>query len=197
MPNAQLTKIMIDSVKKGSALARVASPPKAPSSSEDEKFLRFQLGTEGKALLPLNIIYQVMRVPGSEILPVPQMPICVLGIYNWRGEMLWLVDIGQLVGFPTWWEPSAGKGGVGGDLMTIAIHVNDRSLGLVVPQINDIELHDSQQMQVPSMGLFAPEVMPYLQGYLITENSEVLMVLNGEAIAQAPLWQMHKINGEL
>lgn len=179
---------MVDSVKQVSALTRVA-PIRTAASAEPEKFLRFQLGSEGKALLPLNIISQVMRVLGADILPVPQMPSCVLGIYNWRGEMLWLVDIGQLMGFPALCEPSVGKGGVGGDLMAIAIQINDQYLGLVVTQISDIELHEIQQIQVPSIGLFSPEIMPYLQGYLVAANNEVLMVLNAEALAQAPLWK--------
>ena len=180
---------MVDSVKQVSALTRVAPIRTAAASAEAEKFLRFQLGSEGKALLPVNIISQVMRVLGADILPVPQMPSCVLGIYNWRGEMLWLVDIGQLMGFPALCEPAVGKGGVGGDLMAIAIQINDQYLGLVVSQISDIELHDIQQIQVPSIGLFSPEIMPYLQGYLVAPNNEVLMVLNAEALAQAPLWK--------
>lgn len=154
------------------------------SLEEGEKFLRFQLGAEGIALLPLNIIKQVMQVSVAEILPVPQMPGCVLGIYNWRGEMLWLVDIGQLLGF----SPLSGSENV----MAIAIQIQDKTLGLVVRQINDIERHQLDQINVPSIGLFAPELMPYLQGYLIGANQEVLMVLNGEAIANAPLWQINK-----
>lgn len=173
-------------MEKVSALARVA-PIKtaAPSPEPGEKFLRFQLGPEGKALLPLDIIYQVMRVSRLEILPVPQMPNCVLGIYNWRGEMLWLVDIGQLMGFGSLLATTSEN------LMAIAIQVNDQSLGLVVPQINDIELHDRNYLLVPSVGLFPPEVLPYLQGYLIGDNNEVLMVINAQAVASAPLWQFH------
>ncbi|MFB2836765.1 chemotaxis protein CheW [Floridanema evergladense] len=179
---------MIDNAKQVSALTRVNSPPTITKNSPPagEKFLRFQLGEEGIALLPLNIIKQVMQVSVAEILTVPQMPACVLGIYNWRGEMLWIVDIGNFMGFPTLT--------VGGmeNLMTIAIQVQEQYLGLVVQQINDIELHDVEQINMPSLGLFSPEILPYLQGYLIGDNKEVLMVLNGEAIAQAPLWQLNR-----
>ena len=196
MNHKQFTKNMVDSVEKFAILARVA-PANTGTSVPDlrEKFLRFQLGPDGKALLPLDIIYQVMRVPKPEILPVPQMPNCVLGIYNWRGEMLWLVDIGQMMGFgPVTGEvslPLSYQAGMGGDLMAIAIQVNNLSFGLIVPQINDIELHDPHHLLVPSIGLFPPEVVPYLKGYLIGANNEVLMVVNAEAIAKAPLWKLH------
>lgn len=185
---------MVDSVKQVSALTRVASPPEATHSSDSsEKFLRFKLGLEGKALLSLSIIHQVMRISAVEILPVPQMPGCVLGIYNWRGEMLWLVDIGQLIGFPPLYgDTNLSNGGQTGEIMAIVVQTNEQYLGLVVPQINDIELHDIKQLNAPSIGLFSPEVLPYLQGYLIGENREVLMVLNAEAIARTPLWQVHR-----
>lgn len=180
---------MVNSVEKVSALARVSPTQVTANPSEvGEKCLRFQLGADGIALLPLGIIKQVMQVSLAEVLPVPQMPGCVQGIYNWRGEMLWLVDLGQLVGFP----PLCGADSYAETVMAIAIQVNDQSLGLMVSQINDIEWHNLQQLHVPAVGLFPPEILPYLQGYLIGANKEVLMVLNAEAIAQAPLWQTHQ-----
>jgi positive phototaxis protein PixI len=184
---------MSDSAKL-STLTPVASIQAINASLEEgEKFLRFQLGAEAIALLPLNVIKQVMQVSVAEILPVPQMPSCVLGIYHWRGEMLWLVDIGQLLGFP----PLGGSENV----MAIAIQIQDKILGLVVKQINDIERHHLDDINLPTIGLFAPELMPYLQGYLIGVDREVLMVLNGEAImlriaganANAPLWQINQM----
>lgn len=179
-----------------SAISTITPVATIGATEEGEKFLRFQLGAEAIALLPLNIIKQVMQVSPAEILPVPQMPGCVLGIYNWRGEMLWLVDIGQLVGFPPLCDPPQpplGKGGQGGDLMAIAIQIEDKTLGLVVRQINDIERHNIEQINMPSIGLFSPEIMPYLGGYILGANREVLMVLNASAIANAPLWQIHQI----
>jgi positive phototaxis protein PixI len=179
---------MVNTAKQISALTRVSSPINITPNSAPvmEKFLRFQLGEEGIALLPLNIIKQVMQVSVSDILSVPQMPSCVLGIYNWRGEMLWMVDIGKFMGFP-----NLATSGLE-NLMTIAIQVGEQYLGLIVQQINDIELHDVNQINMPSLGLFSPEILPYLQGYLIGANQEVLMVLNGDAIAQAPLWQLNR-----
>ena len=176
---------MIDSANTSNSTSIATIEAINASLEEGEKFLRFQLGAEGIALLPLNVIKQVMQVSVNEILPVPQMPGCVLGIYNWRGEMLWLVDIGQLVGFPPL--------GSSENVMAIAIQIEDKTLGLVVRQINDIERHHLHQINLPAIGLFAPELMPYLQGYLIGANQEVLMVLNAGAIANAPLWQINRM----
>ncbi|MFB2983061.1 chemotaxis protein CheW [Microseira sp. BLCC-F43] len=183
-----IVKTMIDAAKNSNSTSVARIEAINASLEEGEKFLRFQLGAEGIALLPLNIIKQVMQVSVNEILPVPQMPGCVLGIYNWRGEMLWLVDLGQLVGFP----PLVSSENV----MAIAIQIQDKTLGLVVRQINDIDRHRLDQINLPAIGLFAPELMPYLQGYLIKANQEVLMLLNGSAIANAPLWQINRFVGD-
>ncbi len=65
-----------------------------------QKFLHFSLKCEENALLALKHITEVVRLKAEEILPVPDVSDCVLGITNWRGEMLWLVDQSQM-GNPT------------------------------------------------------------------------------------------------
>ena len=151
----------------------------APEASK-QKFLHFCLGPEDTALLAVDSIAEVMRVPMTEVLPVPQMPSCVLGIYNRRGEMLWLVDLGHLVGYPLLVVP----GSTIATGMAIVMEVEGQFLGLVVPQVNDIEWHDPQQLQPPSATLFSPKLLPFVQGYL---NGSGSTVLNPVAIAQSLL----------
>ena len=66
---------------------------------------------------------------------------------------------------------------------------NQHSLGLVVQHVNDIELHDLQQLQPAAPGLFPPRLLPFILGSLPGENSTVLDV---NAIAQCPLWQIYR-----
>ncbi|MBV9387084.1 MAG: chemotaxis protein CheW, partial [Chroococcidiopsidaceae cyanobacterium CP_BM_ER_R8_30] len=70
-----------------------------PGDSLDaEKFLRFQFSPEITALLPLASVKEMLRISVEEILPVPDLPNCVLGVHNCRGEMLWLVDLDIQIG---------------------------------------------------------------------------------------------------
>ena len=74
--------------------------------SEDtrRRFLRFKLsGTDG-ALLPLQDIAEVMQLDALAILPVPDMPRWLLGVCNWRGEILWLTDLNAMVGNSPLWH---------------------------------------------------------------------------------------------
>ena len=76
-------------------------------SKQVRKFLQFQLGKSEKshksivqgdiALLDAEIVSEVITISPDDILPVPQMFYCVLGIYSWRSEMLWIVDLENLL----------------------------------------------------------------------------------------------------
>ncbi len=147
-----------------------------------ERLLRFPLGQEDSALLPLAQIAEIFRVNVEEILPVPEMPSCVLGIFNWRGEMLWLIDLDQLLGYLPLSLMAATP-------MAIVVQSNSQSLGLVVSQVNDIELHDLQKLTNAAIGLFPPKLLPFVLGAL-PEGSGT--VLNVTAITQCPLWQTHR-----
>lgn len=166
-----------------SAISNRANSSSVDSHSNERRFLRFYFNAEETALLPLTSIQQVLKLPVEEILPVPHMPDCILGIYNWRGEMLWLVDLSQQLGFAS----------VLTDLqltatMTVLVIQNDRRfLGVVVPRLREIETHSLQQLQPPTSA-FPAKLLSFMQGYFSPSGSPVL---NPKALFQDPLLQVH------
>ncbi|HEY9690846.1 MAG TPA: chemotaxis protein CheW [Oculatellaceae cyanobacterium] len=153
------------------------------SQSSEKKFISFKLGLKDIALLPLECIAELCQVSIGDILPVPEIPNGVLGIYNWREEILWLLDINALTGFPAITQQELLL-----TMMAMVVQVEGKFLGLLVPQVNDIEVLDVQDMKIPDHQLFKDELMPFLQGYFITKDNEILRVLNPEAISQVSLW---------
>lgn len=179
---------------------KAQSSPTITAASEQQsdlaKFLRFYFSPEDTALLPLKNVKEVLNIPLMGILPVPHMPDCLIGIYNYRGEILWLVDLGAQLGFVPSTEFIQGmnsptelaiktttaltaKQGVTltnelPTLTVIILHNNDKYIGIVVPKVVDIEMHDLQEMQYPSEDLFSPNILPFLKGYLIRSSSPVL-----------------------
>ena len=145
------------------------------------KFLSFHLGAKDTAGIPVEYITELFQVSLAEILPVPQVSNCVLGIYNWRGEMLWLVDLEHLLGY----APLSQADIELSKLMTIAIQMPGKSLGLVVRQLTDIEWLDPHLQKTPADGLFPPKLLPFLQGYFINEANKIFMSLDAEAIIQS------------
>ncbi len=143
-----------------------------------EKFLRFSVGKEDTALLPLDSVKEILRLSTVEILPVPDMLDCVLGLYNWRGDILWLVDLNQILGFPQLIQPrydAATK-------LAIIVEAGSKILGLVVNQVDEIVEHDPNWLQ-PLDRILDASMRQFVRGYFRSSNS---LVLDATAIVQAP-----------
>lgn len=159
-------------------------PSYKDSAVNQQRFLRFHINERETALLSLGNIQQVLKVPVMEILPVPHMPDCVVGIYNWRGQMLWLVDLAQQLGFTSPLMEFRRLETVN----TIVIQSDHTCLGMVVAQTIDIETHNLQQLQPPTAGLFSAKLLSCMQGYFAASGSPVL---HTKALIQDPLLQIH------
>ena len=185
-----------------------AEPQKQEKTPELQKFLRFKLGDADIGLLPVEGIWQAVQIELADILPVPQMPSCVMGVYNWRGDMLWLVDFQDLVGLKSLLSSESSRSNAIA-CMAIVIEINNRIMGLVVERVEDIEERDRLQMQPIAAGLFSADLQQFLQGYFVNvarpgkdsgsdvalasrqkSENQMLMVFSGEAIVEAPVWRV-------
>ncbi|WP_016952358.1 chemotaxis protein CheW [Anabaena sp. PCC 7108] len=152
-----------------------------------EKFLSFHLGVRDTAVISLHHITEVLRISMTEICGVPQMPNCVLGIYSWRGEMLWLVDLEEMLGYP----PVLQSSNLLSKMMAVVLENEGKYLGLLVRQLTDIESLDTQQMKTPSPDLFHSAISPFLQGYFTNGSEEMIFNLDALAILKSPMWGSH------
>ncbi len=168
-------------------LDSIAVPAAARSSrgrqqavAAGQRFLRFRLSQQEAALLPVDYIREVVGVAAEKILPVPHVPASVLGIHNWRGQMLWLVDLPYLLGY----EGLAARAtDESPDIMVL--EVERRLLGVAVRQVDTIEEHDWQKLQPPT-GLFPDTMLAYVEGYLTEAD---ITILSAPALVHSPLWK--------
>ncbi|AFY77719.1 MAG: chemotaxis protein CheW [Hydrococcus sp. C42_A2020_068] len=155
----------------------------------EEQFLRFYLEPDTKVMLPVAQLTEVLTIPLGQIIPIPHMPAWVMGVYNWRGEILWMVDLGQLVGLTPWHQQSF-KGSTyrafvlksAGKSETAA---KSQTLGLVISRVDDIEWCDPAQIQSPPASAVEPGLAPFLRGFWVKPDGEILVALEGEAIMAA------------
>ncbi|RMF24979.1 MAG: chemotaxis protein CheW, partial [Cyanobacteria bacterium J083] len=134
------------------------------------------------ALLEAEIVTEVITVNRTEILSVPQMEYCVLGVYSWRSEMLWIVDLENLLGYPPNIEKEQASILHATSYTVLVLQLNGQSLGLVVPSVKDIVEQDWDTLQPPSLELFAKDIQPFLQGYFTENNQHILMLLKATEI---------------
>ncbi len=154
-----------------------------------EQFLQLHFASEMTALLPTEHLTEVITVPPEQIMPMPHMSPWMMGTYNWRGEILWLVDVGCLIGLTPLYQQVI-------PTYTSAVlqfppppnTFNDTGLqivGLVFNQVGNIERCDPNLIEeVSSVSGSNPELEKFLRGYWVKSESEILAVLNPDV-----LWQ--------
>lgn len=177
-----------------SAPDQLVTPLELNPEAGKEPFLRFHLSPQTTALLPLCCSVEVLNIFRKEIVPIFFMPAWVTGVYNFRGEILWMIDLGHLLGLMPYHHQPA----VGANVTTIVLNgalnnvTNDAAhsmanikahnamLGCIVSQLEAIEYCDTQQIQPTNAA-----TLPFVQGYWLKPNQEMLPVLDVAAILSA------------
>ena len=50
------------------------------------------------ALIEIELVTELVNILVDRVVPMPHLPPAVMGVYNWRGEILWIVDLAMLLG---------------------------------------------------------------------------------------------------
>lgn len=161
-----------------------------PSTSVKEQFLQLKLAPKVPALLSLQQMTEVLTISPGRIIPIPEMPAWVMGVYNWRGQILWMVDLGHLCGFTPWYQQASSV--LVHKAVVLRIHpegspnyVKNQMLGLVVDQVEDVEWLDPAGIQTLVPTMTQPQFEKLVRGYWPKSNSELLAILDGAAIFTA------------
>ena len=156
-----------------------------------QQFLRVHLVPDTTALLPVYQMTEVLTMGISEIVPIPHMPAWVIGVYNWRGEILWMVDLGHLLGLTPLYQAisrSTYTAVVVNSAQQVSLQqpssqtTGRKMLGLVVNRVEDMELCNPNWIQSPPQSAVGSELVPFLSGYWLKSNGEILVVLDGHSI---------------
>jgi positive phototaxis protein PixI len=137
-------------------------------------------------------IAEILSMPVGQVIPIPHMPAWVMGVYNWRGEILWVADLGLLIGLSPLHQQAINRA----HYSVIVVHnayqnsgqhqmsqvARRQTLGVAVGQIEGMEWCDPAQIQSPPGYAVTPELAPYLRGYLMKANGDMFVTLDGTAI---------------
>ena len=136
-----------------------------------QRFLRFKLSDENQTLLPLEVVVEVLQLEPVEILPMPEVPAYLLGVCSWLGEILWLVDVNVLVGHAPLWQQTP----MLNQPVVIVVESGDRKIGLVVEQVDDVEMIAPETLHLPTE-LYSTALAPFVMGYVPNHGGTVLDV---------------------
>ena len=156
-----------------------------------EQLLRLHLLPETTALLPVAQLTEVLKIPIGQITPMPHMPDWVMGIYNWRGEILWMIDLGSLAGLMPWYRRAMSASTYSAIVLDtksrkiLSTDSGNQTLGLVVNRVEDIEWCNPNSIQPPPSSGGVNGLLPFSRGYWLTSEGEMRTVLDSEAIFAA------------
>jgi positive phototaxis protein PixI len=155
-----------------------------PLSSTETQFLRVHLVSETVVLLPCEKVTQVLTIAVDRVVSMPHMAPWIMGAYNYRGEILWLVDLGYLIGL----KPISQQARSFSHYTTTVIQINSedsigRLLGMVVNRVNSTEQCKSGSIKASSA---APntEFEELVKGYWEKSATETLAILDLDLIWQ-------------
>jgi purine-binding chemotaxis protein CheW len=152
-------------------------------SRDGELCLRFDVPSGNEFALPASGVREVMSVYFDRITPIPNASPFFLGTYNWRGQVIWVADLGQFLG----------------DLVLVNTDQNEVSLliveeqelvmGFAVHTVANTEWLDVKQM-LPPDGQIPAAMSGFVKGVYTTTGSDKpqLRLLDQVAILRSNHW---------
>ncbi len=115
-------------------------------------------------------------LPAGRVSVIPNLPSPVIGLFNRRSSLLWLVDLPEILGL----EPIDRRT----HSYDIALlKVGQVPLAVAVRSIQGVIRFAHEEIESP-MGSFNPAFTPYLRGWILREQ-ELVLVLDPDAIINA------------
>lgn len=149
------------------------------SIPQGDLYLRFGLSGEEQFAFAATSVVEVVEILPEQITPMPNISSLLLGTFNLRGEIIWILDLRQLYGQVI--TDSAGPCAV------IVIQEGDGVLGLAVHAIQGMAWINSDQIQEDAQESLEEGLAQHVQGKFYTEEKPVILLAPG-SIVNAKQW---------
>ncbi|NJM48717.1 MAG: hypothetical protein HC860_23245 [Alkalinema sp. RU_4_3] len=143
------------------------------ATATHQPYLNFQITDDHLGMLPTDQLVEVITIQPQQIIPIPEMPPNVLGVYNWRGEVIWIIDSALIVG-PT---PT--------NTIKHAILISHQTqvIGLIVQQINQMIWCDPNDIQTPPPTTTAQPIN-HLSRWLSPQQQPIYLLQSANLLPQ-------------
>lgn len=164
-----------------------------------QQFLRFSLHPNLTMMVETDRVVELVSIPHDRVVPMPHLAPAVRGIYNWRGEILWVVDLAMLLGMavaPRRYHSlqqlviMRSTGNDAAEFKTKGDRQTQAKIGFMVDEIAEIEDYDIAQIRLllpesfadRRVGRIDPELARWMRGWWESETEEIYLVLNSQAL---------------
>jgi positive phototaxis protein PixI len=151
------------------------------------QYLSFVLGNADETyslMLPTTDLVEILNLPFAQITPIPDTSNFVMGVCNWRGEVVWVLDLAAKLGFEPLYRQGSGQGYTQTSCNVILLQAQGTVLGLAVKKVGQMLWSDRSKILPSPVSLTNSQIASYLQGYWPSDTGATFLVLDSIALAQ-------------
>jgi positive phototaxis protein PixI len=154
------------------------------NATKTEAFIACNLDHQLALLFAKDYVQGVITARSEQIVPIPNMSTCIIGLLQHRDKNYWLVDLSVMLGNSSL---STEK-----DFHQVILTTHEKQcLGLIVNQVEGIQYLDHEEIYPTILPNTSPLLKPYLKGYYQNDtnqdNPRVQYVLNPESILSSSI----------
>jgi twitching motility protein PilI len=146
---------------------------------QGDLYLRFGLAGEEQFAFAATTVVEVVEILPEQITPMPNISSLLLGTFNLRGEIIWILDLRQLYG-------QASTDFIG-PCSVIVVQEGEGVLGLAVHAIQGMAWINAEQIEEMVNEFLEEGLAQHIQGKFHTENQPVILLAPG-SIVTAKQW---------
>lgn len=153
----------------------------ALQNPEGDLYLQFFVESGDEFALPAMGIREVLSLAPGQITPIPNVSPLLMGVFNFRGQVIWVSDVGQFLGSTKLLNAERTE------LSIIVIEAQDIMVGLAVEKVKGMNWFNPDHLVPPSSSI-ADSVSPFLRGEWQGISEQPLRLLDPLAILRSARW---------
>ncbi len=158
------------------------------ASHDGELCLRFDVASGNEFALTASGVREVMSVYLDRITPIPNASPFFLGTYNWRGQVIWVADLGQFLGDRVMVNTDQNE------VSLLIVEEQELIMGFAVHTVANTEWLDINQIVPLANDSKQPEIPAAIQSFVkgvyttIGAGASELRLLDQAAILRSTHW---------
>ena len=147
------------------------------SKKQVYQFLSFKLTADLEAMFLTEELGEILTIDLSHIVPIFDLSPAMMGVYNHRGDVLWIVDLSCLLGLPPLYKQNYRN-----SCSVTIVENGNKILGLAVPEIGHLVLSHQGQIQSSQKQKDLPKLAFCLKGEKRSLKGQSLLALDRDKI---------------
>ncbi len=156
------------------------SPFTSIQNPEGDLYLRFFNDMKEEFALPAMGIREVLSIDSAQITPIPNVSPILMGVLNFRGQVIWVTDIGQFLGSSKFLNVDRSE------LSIIVIESQDVMVGLAVESVKGMEWLNMDV--ISPISDVSDSMSPFLKGEWQGLTDKPIRLLEPTAILRSARW---------